>query len=154
MRELVPYTRPGGLPERTKGHAWRACRGATLSRVRIPRPPPTGSDEGLRVLRVRPPHVHADLLVKGERAGPRLGREATRRLSRFVERAERLVQQRASDAAVTVARLRRDLLDPALFLDLVVERERRADELAAVERETREPRRERLVIDDEHPPLL
>src|SRR5207253_4987578 len=30
---------PGGMPERTKGHAWRACRRATASGVQIPVPP-------------------------------------------------------------------------------------------------------------------
>lgn len=30
----------GGLAERSKAHAWKACRGATPSRVRTPQPPP------------------------------------------------------------------------------------------------------------------
>ena len=29
----------GGMPERTKGHAWRACRRVTVSGVQIPVPP-------------------------------------------------------------------------------------------------------------------
>jgi hypothetical protein len=33
--------RHGGVAERLKAHAWRACMGATPSRVRIPLPPPT-----------------------------------------------------------------------------------------------------------------
>jgi hypothetical protein len=32
--------RGGGLAERSKAHAWKACRGATPSRVRTPQPPP------------------------------------------------------------------------------------------------------------------
>jgi hypothetical protein len=37
-----PYAGPsGGVAERLKAHAWRACMGATPSRVRIPLPPPT-----------------------------------------------------------------------------------------------------------------
>ena len=30
----------GGVAERLKAHAWRACMGATPSRVQIPLPPP------------------------------------------------------------------------------------------------------------------
>src|SRR6266536_6053077 len=30
----------GGLAERSKAHAWKACRGVTSSRVRTPQPPP------------------------------------------------------------------------------------------------------------------
>ena len=31
----------GEVAERLKAHAWKACKGATLSRVRIPLSPPT-----------------------------------------------------------------------------------------------------------------
>src|ERR1700687_408331 len=34
--------RHGGVAERLKAHAWRACIRATVSRVRIPLPPPFG----------------------------------------------------------------------------------------------------------------
>ena len=36
-----PAGHSGGVAERLKAHAWRACMGATPSRVRIPLPPPT-----------------------------------------------------------------------------------------------------------------
>ncbi len=61
----------GGLPERTKGHAWRACRGVTPSRVRIPRPPPL-TVEVLRVVRIRMRDRHPDVFVQREGAGPRV----------------------------------------------------------------------------------
>ena len=41
-----PYVRfypPGGVAEWLKAHAWKACIRATVSRVRIPLPPPTTS---------------------------------------------------------------------------------------------------------------
>ena len=39
----------GGLAERSKAHAWKACRGATPSRVRTPQPPPRRRVTHLRV---------------------------------------------------------------------------------------------------------
>jgi hypothetical protein len=41
--------RGGGLAERSKAHAWKACRGATPSRVRTPQPPPQNRVTHLRV---------------------------------------------------------------------------------------------------------
>src|SRR5579863_10047901 len=38
----------GGVAERLKAHAWRACMGATPSRVRIPLPPPPLASGRLR----------------------------------------------------------------------------------------------------------
>src|SRR5918912_3305826 len=38
--ELPSVGHFGGVAERLKAHAWRACMGATPSRVRIPLPPP------------------------------------------------------------------------------------------------------------------
>jgi hypothetical protein len=34
-------TRDGGVAERLKAHAWKVCMRETVSRVRIPLPPPT-----------------------------------------------------------------------------------------------------------------
>src|SRR5215218_5868873 len=48
----------GGLAERSKAHAWKACRGATPSRVRTPQPPP------------RNPLIHLRVPPGGQRAPP------------------------------------------------------------------------------------
>jgi hypothetical protein len=41
---FVARARRGGVAEWLKAHAWRACIGETLSRVRIPLPPPAFSE--------------------------------------------------------------------------------------------------------------
>ena len=67
--------RGGGLAERSKAHAWKACRGATPSRVRTPQPPPRN-----RVIHLRVPPRRLS-------AGPcwvraRFARAASRTISR------------------------------------------------------------------------
>src|SRR5215218_10828927 len=49
----------GGLAERSKAHAWKACRGATPSRVRTPQPPPPKRVTHLRFLPGGRPLVRA-----------------------------------------------------------------------------------------------
>src|SRR5207253_10014830 len=45
---------PGGMPERTKGHAWRACRRVTVSGVQIPVPPPKELFAHVNAYTIRP----------------------------------------------------------------------------------------------------
>jgi hypothetical protein len=72
--------RGGGLAERSKAHAWKACRGATPSRVRTPQPPPR--NEAI-YLRFRPggcPPVRAGSVPAASppRPGPAQGRPCGR----------------------------------------------------------------------------
>jgi hypothetical protein len=64
----------GGLAERSKAHAWKACRGATPSRVRTPQPPPRNPLIHLRV---------PQAVVRWSVLGPcRFARAASRTISR------------------------------------------------------------------------
>src|SRR5512133_2505327 len=59
--------RGGGLAERSKAHAWKACRGATPSRVRTPQPPPRNQ---VIHLRIRPGGCPRSGLVRSRRIEP------------------------------------------------------------------------------------
>src|SRR4029450_6018234 len=59
----------GGLAERSKAHAWKACRGATPSRVRTPQPPPPRGPSP----RAGSPDLRSLLVSAGE-AGRDVGR--------------------------------------------------------------------------------
>jgi hypothetical protein len=57
MRILRAFRRPGParvgdgeVAEWLKAHAWKACLGETLTRVRIPLSPPAGGDKALILL--------------------------------------------------------------------------------------------------------
>jgi hypothetical protein len=42
---LLDGARDGGVAERLKAHAWKVCMRETVSRVRIPPPPPLNTDK-------------------------------------------------------------------------------------------------------------
>ncbi len=60
-----PPSRRGGVAEWLKAHAWKVCIGETLSRVRIPLPPPAVRKWALR-LRLLPP-VYVKPFVKRQK---------------------------------------------------------------------------------------
>jgi hypothetical protein len=47
---LASKTRNGGVAERLKAHAWKVCMRETVSRVRIPPPPPDTAPNQLILL--------------------------------------------------------------------------------------------------------
>ena len=56
----------GGVAERLKAHAWKACIGETLSRVRIPLPPPARCAPPFAIVRPSPlnPPIKCHFLEK------------------------------------------------------------------------------------------
>ena len=72
------------MAERSKAHAWKACRGATPSRVRTPQPPPQPGT-GARRCRAYCSRSHAELRLDGLDAGALSDEQARAGVPKVVE---------------------------------------------------------------------
>ena len=87
--------------------------------------------------------MHADTLVQAERTSVGFGRHTASLFPELVEPAERPVHHPSGDPAMSMRGFRRQLLDPALDLAVVVVGDQDADQLVTVEGERGDLPRER-----------
>src|SRR5437763_13838094 len=92
----------------------------------------SGAGQGLGVVGRALPDGHADPLVQGQRAGPRVGPQGTRAPALAVEAEERLAEQGPGDAPVPVLPVYGDAVDVPPG-PVPVQGQHRADQPVAVE---------------------